>query len=620
MELKQIKDPSFLKDLSTSQLIGLAKEIRSFLVENVSKTGGHLSSNLGVVELTIALHYCFDAPKDKILFDTGHQCYTHKILTGRADQMASLRQFGGISGFPDRSESVYDCFEAGHSSTSLPFALGMAAARDLERDDYYIVPVIGDGALSSGLSLEALNQIGFNKHKMIIVFNDNNMSISANVGVITSSISRLRNSRGYNDLKDNVKSALLKGKNGPAVIQKIHEFKEKIKEPIIDSGNFGEYGFYYIGPVDGNNIKELISAFETAKKKDVPVVVHCLTTKGKGYRYAEADTIGKWHGVDPFDPSTGKPLSSVPEDEITYSKLIADAMEKMMEKDKDIVAVTPAMMYGSSLNRLFSCFPDRCYDMGIAEDLAVDFAAGLSLSGKKPFVSVYSSFLQRAYDQLNHDVSRMNLPMVVGVDRSSLVGEDGATHHGVFDISFLRSLPNVVIAQGRDGKQTLELLKTGFDQKRPFFLRYPKGNVKKCSMEDISGLEIGTWEWLVHPEDPDLVIISYGNALSEIEKIIRTNELNYSLVNARFIKPIDEKMLKEILEYGKPIWLYTNDIIKGGLGDEILEFAAKNGLPIHMETIGIDDRFVSHGSLSQLRESLGIDVKSLFDKINEKGL
>ena len=243
MELKQIKDPSFLKDLSTSQLIGLAKEIRSFLVENVSKTGGHLSSNLGVVELTIALHYCFDAPKDKILFDTGHQCYTHKILTGRADQMASLRQFGGISGFPDRSESVYDCFEAGHSSTSLPFALGMAAARDLERDDYYIVPVIGDGALSSGLSLEALNQIGFNKHKMIIVFNDNNMSISANVGVITSSISRLRNSRGYNDLKDNVKSALLKGKNGPAVIQKIHEFKEKIKEPIIDSGNFGEYGF-----------------------------------------------------------------------------------------------------------------------------------------------------------------------------------------------------------------------------------------------------------------------------------------------------------------------------------------------------------------------------------------
>ena len=616
MDILKIKDPTFLKNMKISEMEELSEQIRSFILENVSKTGGHLSSNLGVVELTIALHYCFNAPKDKIFFDVGHQCYTHKILTGRADKMKTLRQFGGISGFQKRCESEYDCFEAGHSSTSLPFALGMAAGRDLNKEDYHIVPVIGDGSLASGLSLEALNQIGYQKHRMIIVFNDNNMSISGNVGVINSNISKLRNSKGYNGLKDNVKNLLKKGKNGEALIQAIHDIKEKIKGPIIDAGFFDDFGFYYIGPVNGHDFKSLIQAFETAKKKDVPVVVHCITTKGKGYKPAEEDIIGKWHGVGKFDIKTGKPLSAVPEDEISYSGLVAEQVERHMEEDKNIVAITPAMECGAKMNKLFSRFPERCYDVGIAEDLAVDFACGLALSGKKPFVSIYSSFLQRAYDQLNHDVARMKLPIMVGIDRCSLSGEDGDTHHGVFDISFLRTLPNIVLCQGKDAKEISSLIDTGFKCEQPFFIRYPKGNLKKAKDDSLDEIQIGSWEYLSKRKDPDLFIISYGNALMRIKKIIDDNDLNITLVNARFIKPIDEKILLEVLKKEKPVYLYTSDILKGGLGDEILEFANKNELPIRMKAIGIDDQYVTHGSLSQLEESLSIDIRSLFETIN----
>ena len=620
MDIKKIKDPSFLKQMNIDQLDDLADQIRSFLLESVSKTGGHLSSNLGVVELTIALHYCFDAPKDKIFFDVGHQCYTHKILTGRADRMETLRQFHGISGFQKREESIYDCFEAGHSSTSLPFALGMAAGRDLNKEDYFIVPVIGDGSLTSGLSLEALNQIGYQKHKMIIVFNDNNMSISNNVGVLNSNISKLRNSKGYNGFKDNVKNLLKKGKNGEAVIRMIHDVKEKIKGPLIDAGFFDDFGFYYIGPVDGHDIKSLIQAFATAKKKDVPVVVHCITTKGKGYKPAEEDAIGKWHGVSPFDLKTGKPISSVPENEVSYSGMVAKCVEEEMAENKDILAITPAMKYGSELNRLFSRFPERCYDVGIAEDLAVDFACGLSMSGKKPFLSIYSSFLQRAYDQLNHDVARMSLPVVVGIDRASLAGADGATHHGVFDISLLRTLPGIVLCQGKDGEEIADLLHTGFHCDRPFFIRYPKGNLKKWDGRKKT-LKIGSWEYLIKKEDPQAIIISYGDPVNRIKKVIDDNDLPFTLVNARFLKPIDEEILAEVLNKGKRIYLYTTDMLKGGLGDDILEFAAAHKIDVIFKAIGIDDTYVGHGSLSQLESSLHIDVKSLFELIeNDKAV
>lgn len=619
MDVKEIKDPGFLKNLKINELYKLADDIRSFLLETVSKTGGHLSSNLGVVELTIALHYSFNAPKDKILFDVGHQCYTHKILTGRAKDMEHIRQFGGISGFQKRVESEYDCFEAGHSSTSLPVALGMAVARDLNNENYEIVPVIGDGSISSGLSLEALNQIGYQKKNMIIVFNDNNMSISKNVGVISENISKIRNSKGYNKLKDSVKDLLRDKKSGDNIIKGIHDFKELIKKPLVYDSYFGDFGFYYIGPVDGHNIKELINAFEIAKKKDMPVVVHCITKKGKGYKFAEEDVLGKWHGIGSFDIKTGKPLSVTPDNEISYSKLVAEAVEKEMASDNDIVAITPAMMYGSSLNKLFSKYPDRCFDLGIAEDAAIDFACGLSLSGKKPFVSVYSSFLQRAYDQLNHDVARMNLNMIVGIDRCSLVGEDGPTHHGIFDISFIRSLPNVVLAQGKDANEIRNLIHAGFKSDKPFFIRYPRGNVLKA--EDSTyydDMPIGKWEYLIKQDNPSCYIISYGNDLLKIENIIKENNFNYSLVNARYLKPIDEDMLKEIGESNKPIFLYTNDIIKGGLGDDILEVFNKYSINNNLNIIGIDDQFVTHGSLYELKQSLSIDIKSLFDLINSK--
>ena len=616
MDIKDIKNPNFLKKLNTQQLNELAKDIRTFLLDTVSKTGGHLSSNLGVVELTIALHYCFNAPEDKLLFDVGHQCYTHKILTGRANKMSTMRKFGGISGFQKRVESKYDCFEAGHSSTSLPIALGMATARDLNKDKYNVVPIIGDGSLANGLSLEALNQIGFQKRKMIIVFNDNNMSISKNVGALSYSVSKLRNSSSYNNAKNSVKNILKQAKNGELIINTIHDIKERIKGSIIDANVFDEFGIYYIGPVDGHNIDDLIKAFNLAKTKNVPVVVHCITKKGKGYKFCEEDSVGKWHGVGKFDIKSGKFESSCLDDEISYSRLVSNCVEKQMSKNKDIVAITPAMISGSCLDNIFDKYKDRSFDVGIAEDLAIDYACGLSLQGKIPFVSVYSSFLQRAYDQLNHDVARMNLPMVVGIDRCSLVGEDGETHHGVFDISLLNSLPNVVICEGKDSQEIASLINTGFKSNKPFFIRYPRGNVKNNVVnKNIKNIKIGSWESVIDNSNPNAIVLSYGNDVVELEKIINANSLNINLINCRYIKPIDEDMLLKIAKFNKPIYVYTSDVIKGGLGDSILEFYSKNDIGVKIDIVGIDNQFVTHGSVDKLKQSLKIDIYSFIKRI-----
>lgn len=612
MNLKDIKDPRFLKELDINQLNDLAKDVRSFILDTVSKTGGHLSSNLGVVELTIALHYCFDAPTDKLLFDVGHQCYTHKILTGRASKMEKMRSFGGISGFQKRIESEYDCFEAGHSSTSLPIALGMAAARDLNNQNYNVVPIIGDGSLANGLSLEALNQIGFQKKKMIIVFNDNNMSISRNVGALSNSLNDLRNSVGYNNAKNAVKKILKHAENGESIINDIHNIKERVKNSIIDTNVFGRFGIYYIGPIDGHNIEELIRAFNIAKSKDVPVVVHCITKKGKGYKFCEEDSIGKWHGVGRFDIETGKFESHLRNDEMSYSKMMSLCVEKEMDKNSDIVAITPAMISGSCLNNIFEKYPERSFDVGIAEDLAIDFACGLSLQNKIPYVSIYSSFLQRAYDQLNHDVSRMKLPMVVGIDRCSLVGEDGETHHGVFDISLINTLPNTVLCEGKDAQEYANLLRTGFKSNKSFFVRYPRGNcINNIVVSKIKQIKIGTWEKIINQSKPKCFVITYGDNVYKVYEAINCNNIKATLINARYIKPIDEKMLKEISKLNKPIYVYTNDVIKGGLGDSILEYFAKNNIKANVNVIGIDDQFVTHGNNEQLKKSLKIDIESL---------
>ncbi len=617
MDVREIQDSTFVKTLNKKQLEELADDIRTFLIDSVSKTGGHLSSNLGVVELTIAMHYCFDPLNDKFLFDVGHQSYVHKILTGRAKNFNTLRKFNGLSGFQRREESIYDCFEAGHSSTALSTALGMAVARDIKKEDYYVVPVVGDGALQSGLSLEALNHLGELKTRVIIIFNDNNMSISKNVGALSKGFANLRNNSEYISFKGNVKDYLSGKKNGNLIVDAIKKIKESIKDKVIDSGIFEGFDVDYLGPVDGHNISDLIHAFNAAKSKDGPVVVHVVTKKGKGYKFAEEDKFGKWHGVGKFDIATGKMLSSLPLGYKSYSKVVSDHILSMMDKDESIVTITPAMMSGSCLNDIFTKYPSRSYDCGIAEDHALTFASGLALSGLKPFVSVYSSFLQRGYDQMNHDICRMNLPVVIGIDRSGIIGEDGDSHQGIFDISFLRPLPHMIIAQGKDSCEIENLLDLGFKTASPFAIRYPRGSIeyKEFKKEEIS---VGKWQKIINNDMNLATIITYGNDVCKIEKDILANDLPYDLVNARFIKPIDEEMLLDCALKKKPLFVYTCDILKGGLGDAILETLNKNMVDVPVYILGVDDMYVKHGDVLIVKESLGLDLKSLYKFIREK--
>ena len=607
-DLEAIENPAFLKDLSLEEMNELAAEIRQFLLTNIAKTGGHLSSNLGVVELTIALHYVFDFSHDRLLFDVGHQSYTHKILTGRAKDFSTLRKFHGLSGFQKRKESPYDCFEAGHSSTSLSAALGMAVARDLKKENYEIVPLIGDGALLSGMALEALNNIGYEKKKMIIIFNDNDMSISHNVGAISKSFSNLRTSNEYNDLKDDVKDFLKTKKHGKSIISAISGIKDMIKKQVVDSGIFKEFNLEYYGPIDGHNIKDLIRVMEVAKENDEPSVIHVVTKKGKGYWLAENDQIGIWHGVGPFDIKSGKALVETPPHYKAYSKVVADMVEKTMYQRDDVVTITPAMIAGAKLDSIFAHFPDRSFDCGIAEEHAVTFAAGLALNGMHPFISLYSSFLQRAYDQINHDVCRMDLAVVIGIDRAGLVGDDGETHHGIFDIGILRPLPNLIIAQGKDAEETEKLLYTAFNQAHPFAIRYPRGNVYyKGNNEDIAEIAIGTWDYLLKNNSSKSVILTYGNDVNELLKLINESENSYDLINCRFIKPLDHQMLDELALSGKEIYVYEESILSGGLGSAIGEYYALNNQKVNLHICAIPDLYPQQGSGRQIREELGID-------------
>lgn len=611
MNIKDIKNPDFIKKLDEKELNELAKDIREFLIESISKTGGHLSSNLGVVELTIALHFCFDSPNDKFLFDVGHQSYVHKILTGRAKDFDKLRKYNGLSGFQSRKESKYDPLDAGHSSTTLSIGLGMAVARDLNHENYHIVPIVGDASISAGLSLEALNQIGDLKSKMIIIFNDNNMSISKNVGILKKVFASLRSSKSYINLKENVKDNLSKKKKGKSYISFIRNIKDSIKTKIIKDGIFGEFSIDYLGPIDGHDIKSLINAFNAAKEKDGPVVIHVVTKKGKGYKYAEEDSSGKWHGISPFDIKTGETLKKLAADKINYSKLVADHLHKLMKKDKNIIAITPAMISGSCLEDIFKDYPDRSFDCGIAEDHALDFAAGLALANKKPFVSIYSSFLQRAYDQVNHDIGRMNLPVVLGIDRAGIVGEDGPSHQGVYDIGLLRPIPNVIIAQGKDANEIRNLLELGFKTGSPFAIRYPRGSLinEKYKKLDIN---VGKWEKIINNDNEGTIIITYGEDVLKIKERIEKEDINYNLVNARFIKPIDERMLLNLAAKNKKIIIYTTDMIKGGLGDSILEFYSKKNINVPITIFGIDEIYVKHGESELVKKELKLDLDYLF--------
>jgi 1-deoxy-D-xylulose-5-phosphate synthase len=612
VDIKLIKNPKFLKEASVKECQVLGEQIREFLINSISKTGGHLASNLGVVELTIALHKAFNSPEDKIFFDVGHQCYTHKILTGRANEFNKLRQYNGLSGYQKFEESEHDVWEAGHSSTSLSAALGMAIARDLNNEKYHVVPIIGDGALGSGMALEALNNIGSEKRNMIIVFNDNNMSISNNVGAMTKGFARLRTEKRYNSLKQEMKTALNKTDVGKNVLNGLRGIRNIVKEQVVDAGIFGEFDIDYLGPVDGHNIRDLINAFEVAKNHEGPIVIHVLTKKGKGYKFCEEDSVGKWHGVGPFNIATGKPLVGNEGKLISWSQVISDALYELAKEDEDILVLTPAMIAGSKLEKFFAKYPERSFDCGIAEEHAVTLSAALALSNKKPFLSIYSSFLQRGYDQLNHDVCRMNLPVVFGIDRAGIVGEDGDTHHGVFDISFMRSLPNIIMSQPKDAKEANNLLYTAFNQKQPFSIRIPRGSTESNN-DKFEKIEIGSWSIFNDKEYNKVVVLTYGPDVDKILNKILVNNLPITVVNCRFFKPLDNNMLEYISNKKLKTIIYETDILIGGLGSAILEWANDNKKDMDIVRFGIDDQFVTFGSVNQLRKDLGIDINSLFD-------
>lgn len=614
MDLSTIKNPDFLKFMTIHEMEELSAEIREFLISNISKTGGHLASNLGVVELTIALHYVFSTPSDKVFFDVGHQCYTHKILTGRADQFPKLRQYKGLSGFQKRCESEHDVWEAGHSSTSLSAALGMAVARDLNNETYQVVPVIGDGALSSGMALEALNEIGSERKNMVIVFNDNKMSISRNVGALTSGFSRLRSSKTYTKIKANMKKNLRTNSFGASVYNGLKAFKDTVRDAVIDGGVFEEFNIDYIGPVDGHNLHDLIQVLRAAAQHDGPIVVHVITQKGRGYIPCEADREGLWHGVGPFDVKTGKPLVSIPEGWKSWSGMIADELCDMAETNQDIIAITPAMVTGSCLNRFFARYPKRSFDCGIAEEHATTFAAGLAISGKRPFLEIYSSFLQRAYDQINHDICRMDLPVVIGIDHAGLVGDDGETHHGIFDPGFLRPIPNLIIAQPANAQDARDILACAFAQNHPFAIRFPKGKIKTSDLCEARPVEIGSWTLFNDKEENRVCILTYGDLVEPVCEKVRVNDLPITVVNCRFLKPLDTSLIERLAGEGKKLIVYESDMKAGGLSSAILEYANDEKITLNLRRFGIGDEYIGQGSINQLRKEIHIDLSAVINE------
>ncbi|MGG7619945.1 1-deoxy-D-xylulose-5-phosphate synthase [Bacillus coreaensis] len=622
MDLLSIKDPSFLKGLSQQQLQELSEDIRKFLIEKLSVTGGHIGPNLGVVELTIALHTCFTSPKDKILWDVGHQSYVHKILTGRASEFDTLRQYKGLCGFPKMIESEHDVWETGHSSTSLSAAMGMAIARDLKKEKSFVVPVIGDGALTGGMALEALNHIGHEKKNLIVVLNDNEMSIAPNVGALHSILGRLRTAGKYHWAKDELEYLL---KKIPAVGGKLATTAERIKDSLkyllVSGMFFEEMGFTYLGPVDGHNYDELFENLAYAKKTEGPVLLHVITKKGKGYHPAESDVVGTWHGTGPYKIETGafpKPAETPPP---AWSKLVSETVRKLAREDERIVAITPAMPVGSKLEGFASEFPDRMFDVGIAEQHAATVAAGLATQKMKPFLAIYSTFLQRAYDQVVHDICRQNLNVFIGIDRAGLVGADGETHQGVFDIAFMRHVPNMVLMMPKDENEGQHMVNTALKyDDGPIAMRFPRGNGVGVPLdEELKTIPIGTWEVL--KEGEDVAILTFGTTIPmalEAANHLEQQGIRVKVVNARFIKPLDHQMLTELFERKQPVLTIEEAVLQGGFGSSVLEFASENRyFDAVVDRMGIPDQFIEHGSVDELLKEIDLTVDSTIRKVIE---
>lgn len=619
MDLTTITNPSFLKEMNEEQLTDLAADIRSFLIEKLSVTGGHIGPNLGVVELTIMLHKLFDSPKDKFLWDVGHQVYVHKILTGRAKDFDTLRQYKGLCGFPKMVESEHDVWEAGHSSTSLSAAMGMALARDIKGEDNYVIPIIGDGALTGGMALEALNHIGHEKTNVTVVLNDNEMSIAPNVGALHSILGKLRTAGKYHYAKDELEFIL---KKIPAVGGKVAAAAERVKDSlkylVVSGVFFEELGFTYLGPVDGHDFQELERNLQYAKKTEGPVLLHVITKKGKGYRPAEDDKVGTWHGTGPYKIETGdfiKSAASAP----SWSGLIADTVLDIAKTDERVVAVTPAMPVGSKLEGFQKTYPNRFFDVGIAEQHATTMAAGLATQGMKPFLAIYSTFLQRAYDQALHDIARQNLNVMIGIDRAGLVGADGETHQGVYDIAFLRHMPNMVIMMPKDENEGQHMVKTALEYNEgPIALRYPRGNGLGVQMDStLKTIPIGSWEVL--KEGENAAILTFGTTISmalEAASKLEEQGISVRVINARFIKPLDTAMLDELFAENMPIMTVEEASLAGGFGSAVLEYAHDvkyEGGPI--ERMGIPDYFVEHGSVPELLAEIGMTSEHLSARI-----
>jgi len=617
MNLDKIKDPEFLKQLNIDELNDLAEEIRQFIITHVSKTGGHFSSNLGIVELTMALHYVFDSPVDKMIFDVGHQSYVHKILTGRAKDFDTLRQYNGLSGFQKRNESIHDAWEAGHSSTAISAGTGMAIARDLNHQTGEIICIVGDAAIMSGESFEALNYLGSIDSKVIVILNDNDMSISKNVGGLSNFLSEVRISTQYKNAKDNYTTFLKKSSLGQKVFKLTKNIKDHIKENVLDNNIFGEFGLDYLGPVDGHDFHELINALILAKEMNHSVVVHIHTTKGKGYVLAEHDYQGIYHGVSPFDYHKG--IIRQESDKKSWSEIVASQVEKHMKQDKDVVVITPAMISGSCLTDIFEHYPDRSFDVGIAEEHAMTFAAGLSAANKKPFITFYSSFLQRAYDQLNHDIARMNLPCLIGVDRSGFVGADGETHHGVFDISFLSAIPHIIYMTPKDAYEARCMVNTAFQNNdAPYVLRYPRGVVDNQDISTHEMIEIGTWEKIIYNPTSHITVITYDQKVNQALQMIKHENLHVNLINARFIKPIDKEMLDELYNDNQTLIIYETDMKIGSLGSMITQYYAQKNMTMAITQMGIDDCYVPQGKIDELLHREHIHIDDLCQLIKEK--
>lgn len=618
MILEQIKGPEDLKKLTSEELSQLAEEIRAFLIEKISHTGGHLASNLGVVELTIALFRTFDLPEDKIIWDVGHQSYTHKILSGRRMEFDELRQYGGLSGFPKRKESPYDSFDTGHSSTSISAGLGIAQGRDILGEDYKVVSVIGDGALTGGMAYEALNNAARMKKNFIIILNDNKMSISENVGGMSRYLGGLRTGAGYNDLKKNVADTLERiPVVGGRMIDKIKRTKNSIKQLFIPGMLFENMGITYLGPVDGHNIPALCKVLKEAQKLDHAVLVHVLTKKGKGYEPAEKNPA-HFHGVSPFDIKTGKPLAE--KKYPTYTDVFSKKLCQLGETHPELVAVTAAMPDGTGVAAFGKKFPDRFFDVGIAEAHAVTSAAGMAAAGLRPVVAVYSSFLQRGYDQILHDVCIQNLPVLFSVDRAGLVGSDGETHQGIFDYSYLTSIPNMSVAAPKNLWELRAMLDFAMDYKAPFAIRYPRGTAYRGLKEFMQPIAYGKGEIIY--EEENIALLAVGSMVSTGEHVrakLKEEGVSCTLANARFVKPFDKELVDRLAKNHRLIVTMEENVLQGGFGLPVTAYIHEHYPQVKVMNIALPDAYVEHGNVSVLRKGLGIDSDSIIQRLKAEG-